>query len=355
MSLRTPLYDSHVAAGGKMVDFAGYSLPVHYGSLVDEHHAVRQSAGMFDVSHMCIVDVTGDNAKSWLRTLITNDVAKLDAGGALYSCLCQEDGGVIDDLIAYKMSDSHFRLIVNAATQKKDLAWFEDKMVEGVSLLVRPDLALIAVQGPKAVELAASALSQHGFDTSQLASLKRFSAVEQNDWFAARTGYTGEDGFEIAMPNDKAAALWDQLAALGVKPAGLGARDTLRLEAGMSLYGNDLDEDHSPVESGIAWTVDLKDPDRQFIGRDVLEKQKRDGGRYHQVGLTLIDRGVLRQGQRVEIDGVDIGEITSGTFSPTLEKTIALARVSEDVAEHCDVRIRDKACAAQIIPVPFLK
>lgn len=355
MAIRTPLYDSHVAAGGKIVDFAGYSLPIHYGSLVDEHHAVRQSAGIFDVSHMCIVDITGDNVKSWLRTLLTNDVAKLDNGSALYSCLCREDGGVIDDLIAYKMNESHFRLIVNAATQEKDLAWFQSNIVEGVSLNVRTDMALLAVQGPKAIELAANGLAHYGFDAVQLHSLKRFSAVEENDWFVARTGYTGEDGFEIAMPNDKAAAFWEQLVALGVKPAGLGARDTLRLEAGMSLYGNDLDEEHSPVESGIAWTVDLKDAERDFIGRDVLEPQKRDGGRFQQIGLTLIDRGVLRQGQRVEIDGVDIGEITSGTFSPTLEKTIALARVSESVSEHCDVRIRDKACAAKIISVPFLK
>jgi len=275
MAIRTPLYDSHVAAGGKIVDFAGYSLPIHYGSLVDEHHAVRQSAGIFDVSHMCIVDITGDNVKSWLRTLLTNDVAKLDNGSALYSCLCREDGGVIDDLIAYKMNESHFRLIVNAATQEKDLAWFQSNIVEGVFLNVRTDMALLAVQGPKAIELAANGLAHYGFDAVQLRSLKRFSAVEENDWFVARTGYTGEDGFEIAMPNDKAAAFWEQLVALGVKPAGLGARDTLRLEAGMSLYGNDLDEEHSPVESGIAWTVDLKDTERDFIGRDVLAHRQR--------------------------------------------------------------------------------
>jgi len=353
MALHTPLYDLHIAGGGKMVDFAGYSLPVHYGSLVDEHHSVRQSAGMFDVSHMCIVDVHGDSAQNWLRSLLTNDVAKLADGGALYSCMCREDGGIIDDLIAYRINQKLFRLIVNAGTQQKDMAWFEEHLSGDVSLKTRDDLALIAIQGPKAVELTIKAIADYSFDISGLDKLERFSATADNDWFVARTGYTGEDGFEIALPIAQAAQFWEKLLALSVKPAGLGARDTLRLESGMSLYGNDLDENHSPVESGIAWTVDLKDASRQFVGRDVLEVQKRDGARFHQIGLTLIDRGVLRQGQRVELNGKDIGEITSGTFSPTLQKTIALARVCEAVVERCEVRIREKACAANIAAVPF--
>jgi aminomethyltransferase len=354
MSQQTPLYSAHLAAGGKMVDFAGYSLPVHYGSLVNEHHAVRQKAGVFDVSHMTIVDVTGTGATQWLRTLLTNDINKLDPGRALYSCLCNEQGGVIDDLIVYSLGEGNYRVIVNAATREKDIAWFEKHRADNVDFEVKDDLALLAIQGPEAVAIASDVLDEKGISGDKTSLLKRFSAWQTGQWFIARTGYTGEDGLEIAMPASAADAFWHKLVDKGVVPTGLGARDTLRLEAGMSLYGNDLDEQHSPIESGVAWTVDLADPDRNFMGRTVLEKQKLEGGRYSQIGLTLEGRGVLRQGQVVERDGIAIGSITSGTFSPTLEKTIAMARVNEVFEGSCDVIIRDKKYPARVIRVPFL-
>ena len=354
MSKHTPLYDVHVDAGGKMVDFAGYSLPVHYGSLVNEHHAVRQTAGVFDVSHMTIVDVSGDESMPWLRKLLSNDVRKLAQGKALYSCLCNEQGGVIDDLIVYCMGDNDYRLIVNAATREKDLAWFEKHRSGDVKIDVIDNLALLAVQGPTAVENAAGVLTARGLNGDAVKALKRFTAWRSDDWFIARTGYTGEDGLEIALPASAAAEFWQALVNAGVTPAGLGARDTLRLEAGMSLYGNDLDEDHSPAESGIAWTIDLEDDERDFIGRETLEDHKLFGGRSVMLGLTLDGRGVLRQGQTVERVGKAIGTITSGTFSPTLQKTIALARVDKKFDGGCDVIIRDKLHAAHVVDVPFL-
>ncbi|MFT6301981.1 MAG: aminomethyltransferase [Pseudomonadales bacterium] len=337
-----------------MVDFAGYSLPVHYGSLVNEHHAVRRKAGVFDVSHMTIVDVTGTGAGKWLRTLLTNDIKKLSEGRALYSCMCNEQGGVIDDLIVYSMGEGEYRVIVNAATRQKDIAWFEKNQVKDATFDVKENLALLAIQGPEAVAIASDALDAKGISGDEIGLLKRFSAWQMGQWFIARTGYTGEDGLEIAMPASAAEAFWHQLLDKGVVPVGLGARDTLRLEAGMSLYGNDLDEGHTPAESGVGWTVDLSDTDRDFVGRAVMEEQKLSGGRYSQIGLTLEGRGVLRQGQIIERNGVAMGSITSGTFSPTLEKTIAVARVTEIFDGACEVIIREKKYAARVIPVPFL-
>lgn len=354
MSQHTPLYEAHLVAGGKMVDFAGYSLPVHYGSLVNEHHAVRNKAGVFDVSHMTIVDVSGAGAGNWLRRLLTNDIDKLSEGRALYSCMCNEQGGVIDDLIVYSMGDDKYRVIVNAATRQKDIAWFEKNRAEDVSFDIKDDLALLAIQGPEAVAIASDVLDAKGISGNKTSLLKRFSAWQAGQWFIARTGYTGEDGLEIAMPASAADAFWHQLLDKGVVPAGLGSRDTLRLEAGMSLYGNDLDEGHTPAESGVGWTVDISDADRDFIGRSVLAEQKHVGGGFAQIGLTLEGRGVLRQGQIVEKEGVAVGSITSGTFSPTLDKTIAIARVKEKFDGTCEVVIRDKKYAARVIPVPFL-
>jgi len=355
MSQHTPLYDVHIAAGGKMVDFAGFSLPVHYGSLVNEHNAVRESAAVFDVSHMTIVDVSGDDAQAWLRKLLSNDVKKLGQGEALYSCLCNEQGGVIDDLIVYCMGETEYRLIVNAATREKDLAWFEKHKSGDLNIEPIDDLALLAVQGPAAVSKVAAVLGARGLNSDAVLALKRFSAWRSDDWFIARTGYTGEDGFEIALPTSAAVEFWDALIDAGVTPAGLGARDTLRLEAGMSLYGNDLDEDHSPAESGIAWTIDLDDDDRDFLGREILEDHKLFGGRSVMLGLSLDGRGVLREGQIVERAGKAIGKVTSGTFSPTLQKSIALARVDKRFEGGCDVIIRDKLHAAHVVDVPFYK
>jgi len=291
-SQKTPLYAAHVAAGGKMVDFFGWQLPINYGSQIDEHNAVRSAAGMFDVSHMTVVDVTGDDAQAWLRTLLTNDVAK------------------------YRMSETNYRVVVNSATREKDIAWMNKQLTGDVKIDVPDGLAMIAVQGPKAIGHASKAVQDLLGDVSiELADLKRFSAATFSDWFIGRTGYTGEDGVEIVLPASKSEQLWKALLDDGVKPAGLGARDTLRLEAGMHLYGNDLDEDHSAVESGLAWVVDCDDEQRQFIGRETLEDHKAFGGKYTVTGLVLEGRGVLRGGQVVQLAGEDVGVVTSGTFS----------------------------------------
>lgn len=354
MSLQTPLYEAHLTAGGKMVDVAGFSLPVHYGSLACEHFAVRNNAGLFDVSHMAIVDVSGSGTQNWLRKLLTNDIKKLAEGRALYSCMCNERGGVIDDLIVYSLADGEYRIIVNAATREKTIAWFEKQQTANVYLEVKVNLAFLAIQGPESVAIASDVLDTKGISGNKTISLKRFSAWQAGQWFIARTGYTGEDGLEIAMPSAAAAVFWHKLVDKGVTPAGLGARNTLRLEAGMRLYGNDMDEYHTPFESGVGWTVDLSDTDRDFIGRSVLEGQKISGGRYAQIGLTLETHGVLQQGQIVERNGVAIGSITSGSFIPTLNKTIGIARVRELFKGSCEVIIRDKRYPARVSPVPFV-
>ena len=352
MSQKTPLYQSHIDANAKLVDFFGWQLPIHYGSQIDEHHAVRQSAGFFDVSHMTVIDVQGSDAQTWLRGLLTNDVAKLKPMQALYSCLCNEQGGVLDDLIAYKLSDTRFRLIVNAATREKDISWLKQHLSGDVDLIIPESIAMLAVQGPQAPEKTTAALKAMGI-SADIKTLKRFYALEHNDWFIARTGYTGEDGFEIVLPAAVSPDLFSNLLEQDVKACGLGARDTLRLEAGMCLYGQDLDEDNSPISSGIGWAVDITDPDRNFIGRQVLQEQKKNGTPIHQIALVLNQRGVMRPGQTIQLSGVEIGVITSGTFSPTLQKSIALARVNKPVTDSCDVLIRDKPYAAVPVNLPF--
>ncbi len=354
MNLKTPLYQSHIDAKAKLVDFFGWQLPIHYGSQIEEHQSVRQAAGVFDVSHMTVIDITGTDAQTWLRSMLTNDVAKLAHNQALYSCLCNEDGGVLDDLIAYKLGDNNFRLVVNAATRDKDIAWLNEHLRDNVTLNVPDANAMLAVQGPQAQAKLAQALSTMGININ-VAELKRFYAVEQSGWFIGRTGYTGEDGFEVILPAELAPLLFSTLTDLGVRACGLGARDTLRLEAGMCLYGQDLDEDHTPIQSGIAWAVDVSDPKRDFIGRDVLYEQKANGTDVHQVALVLQQRGIMRAGQTVERSGSTIGKVTSGTFSPSLQKSIALARVNKPVVGACDVLIRDKPCAANAVELPFTK
>ena len=355
MSKQTPLYQTHVDAGAKMVDFAGWQLPIHYGSLVEEHKAVRAAAGMFDVSHMTVVDVSGTDAKALLRKLLTNDIAKLTDGKALYSCMCNESGQVLDDLIVYKTGDDSYRVIVNAATRDKDLAWMEKQQSGDVIICAPEGNAMLAVQGPDAFEKAhASVKALNPELAARFDGLKRFAAIEQDDWFIGRTGYTGEDGVEIVLPENLAAKLWQILLDNKVTPAGLGARDTLRLEAGMHLYGNDLDEEHTPIESGLGWTVDCADSDRDFIGRNILEDQKLSGARYVFTGVVLEGRGVLRQGQQVQLDGHEVGTITSGTFSPSLQKSIGMVRSNTPIGS-CEVIIRDKSIAARAVKLPFYK
>lgn len=354
MPQRTPLYDAHLAAEGKVVDFAGWEMPVHYGSQVEEHHAVRTDSGMFDVSHMTVVDLKGADVRAFLSQLVANDVAKLQtAGKALYTCMLDEQGGVIDDLIIYFMAEDWFRLVVNAGTRDKDMAWI-NKQAEGKNLTVteRTELAMIAVQGPNAREKAHGLLSHNLAGAA--AELVPFSAASEGELFVGRTGYTGEDGYEIVLPATDAQAFWQGLLDAGVRPCGLGARDTLRLEAGMNLYGSDMDESSTPLESGLGWTIAMKD-DRDFIGRAALQAQKDGGVPRKMVGLVLEGRGVLRGHQAVLCDGQEVGEVTSGTWSPTLEQSIALARVSADCGDQVDIQIRNKQVPARVVKYPFVR
>ncbi len=373
MALRTPLYDSHVAHGAKIVDFGGWDMPLHYGSQIEEHHAVRRDAGMFDVSHMCVIDLTGARVRDFLRMLLANDVGRLRAPGkALYSCMLLPGGGVIDDLIVYFLSESWFRVVVNAGTRNKDLAWIRRHAAGyDVAVAERSELAMIAIQGPNARLKTVSLLTLP--QRALALALPTFSGGWVDSWFIARTGYTGEDGFEIMLPAVEAGRTWDALLAAGVLPAGLGARDTLRMEAGMSLYGNDLDEHHHPLESGLAWTVALDPVNRDFVGRDAVEAARLTGGA-QLVGLLLDERGVLRSHQRVVLPdeggepaggmtGRDaaapmpprVGEVTSGTFSPTLNRSIALARIPRTGRSQVQVEIRGKLHAASIVKPPFVR
>ena len=355
MGLGTPLHDIHLGFGAKLVDFGGWDMPLHYGSQIAEHLAVRQDAGMFDVSHMAVLDLTGERTRPLLQYLLANDVGRLTVPGkALYSCMLGPTGGVIDDLIAYFITESFFRLVVNAGTRDKDLGWIrEQARAFAVDVRERSDLGMIAVQGPTARAKTASLLGPAG--RSAALEIAPFAGVQIDSWFIARTGYTGEDGFEIMLPAADAAAVWSALAAAGVAPAGLGARDTLRLEAGMNLYGNDMDESHHPLESGLAWTVAFEPQAREFIGRAALEKARATAAR-QLVGLLLEERGVLRSHQTVVtgVDGAD-GEITSGTFSPTLNRAIALARVPHGIGPRVHVDIRGKLHAARVVKPPFVR
>jgi aminomethyltransferase len=359
MPLRTPLYDSHLAAGAKMVDFSGWEMPIHYGSQIEEHHAVRRDAGMFDVCHMCALDLVGPDATRWLRHLLANDVAKLTTPGkALYSCLLNEAGGVIDDLIVYFFTAEHFRIVVNAGTAEKDIAWMRAQLAGFKAELTQRRsganaLAMIAVQGPNGRERFWTAFPAARAATVMLGV---FQAAEWDGWMVARTGYTGEDGFEITLPAGDAAQVWQKLLAAGIKPCGLGARDTLRLEAGMNLYGQDMDENISPYEAGLKWTVDLKDAARDFIGKSALEGKNARQIRNQFAGLLLLDRGVLRAHQKV-ITTQGTGEITSGTFSPSLNQSIALARLPVAVAlgSEVDVEIRDKRLKARVVKPSFVR
>jgi aminomethyltransferase len=352
---QTPLFTLHRELGARIVDFGGWDMPVQYGSQIGEHHAVRRAAGVFDVSHMCVLDLRGPRVRSFLQHLLANDVGRLRVPGkALYSCMLNEHGGVIDDLIVYFLTEQWFRAVVNAGTRDKDLAWIRRQAAAfGVEVTERTDLAMLAVQGPEARAKAAQLLSSA--DAATALALPVFVGAELGSYFVARTGYTGEDGFEIMMPAAHAVPAWRRLNALGVASCGLGARDTLRLEAGMNLYGNDMDENTHPYESGLAWTVALEPRAREFVGRAALEAILTAGSRDKLVGLVLEDRGVLRSHQRVVIPAVGEGEITSGTFSPTLERSIALARVPAASGERVQVDIRGKLLNARVVKPPFVR
>jgi aminomethyltransferase len=349
----TALNAAHRAMGAKMVDFSGWDMPLHYGSQIDEHHKVRRDAGMFDVSHMLAIDFLGDGTRDYLRRLLANNVDRLQIPGkAMYSCMLNEQGGVLDDLIVYFMREDWFRIVVNAATCEKDLAWMQqqrDASAPGVKITPRRDLSIVAVQGPNARDRVWLARPELQVATELL---KPFQAIEVGSYFIGRTGYTGEDGFETILPSSQAESFWQALHAAGVAPIGLGARDTLRLEAGMNLYGQDMDEATTPLESGLAWTVDLKS-ERDFIGKHALEEQRVA---HNLFGLVLLDKGVLRSHQKV-VTGLGEGEITSGTFAPTLNRSVAMARLPAAVqlGDIVRVAVRDRLLSAKIVKYPFVR
>lgn len=359
MARQTPLYDQHIACGARMVDFHGWMMPLHYGSQIDEHHFVRNDAGMFDVSHMTIVDLHGEQVRPFLRKLLANDVAKLtESGKALYSAMLTPEGGVIDDLIVYFLTDTYFRVVVNSSTRDKDLAWITQQAQPfGIEISVRDDLALAAVQGPKAQEKVQSILTES--QRQAIKSMKPFFALQVDQYFIATTGYTGESGYEIAMPKEEATDFWAKLLKAGVRPSGLGARDTLRLEAGMNLYGQDMDETISPLVANMAWTIAWQPEDRKFIGREALEKQKQADKREILVGLIMTEKGVLRQGTKVyftdEQQQTHEGVVTSGTFSPTLGYSIAFARVPAGIGEQAVVEIRQKQIPVKVTKPVFVR
>jgi aminomethyltransferase len=350
MALQTPLYQAHLEAGAKMVDFGGWDMPINYGSQIEEHHAVRRDAGVFDVSHMTVVDISGGQAEAYLRRLLANDVATVKPGKALYTGMLNENGGVVDDLIVYRR-DNDYRLVVNCATREKDLAWMNTQAAGfEVTISERPELAMLAVQGPNARDKLAQVFTAEQQDRAQ--NLPVFGFAEVDDWLTARTGYTGEDGAEIILPGDQAPAFWQKLLDAGVSPTGLGARDTLRLEAGLNLYGHEMDEEISPLEANMGWTIAWGE-DHQFVGREALARQKEQG---HDklVGLVLESKGVLRAEQTVITEQGE-GVTTSGSFSPTLGQSIALARLPAGVTGTVDVQVRNKRLPATVVKPPFVR
>src|SRR5699024_1847761 len=360
MGHQTPIYQEHESLGAKLVDFAGWDMPIHYGSQIDEHKAVRQSVGMFDVTHMAAVDISGPDARSFLRYLWANDVAKIDEiGRAFYTCMLNTQGGVVDDLIVYHLGENWYRTVLNAANTDKDLVWIQGQ-VRGYDVTVehRTDLAIVAVQGPQARQQAGDALGPAM--AKRAMQLKPFRALLEGGWGVRRTGYTGEAGFEIMLPGADAVSLWRTLVEAGVTPAGLGARDTLRLEAGLNLHGQDMDEEHHPLESGLGWTVAFKPEERDFIGRQALEAVRNSAESNAQlklVGLVLEGRGMMRTGQVVRPAGSQdddperaAGIVTSGGFAPTLGRSIAFARVPSDwTADSVEINMRRKWLAARVV------
>jgi len=353
--LKTPLYQQHVEANARIVDFGGWDMPLHYGSQLNEHLSVRSNAGVFDVSHMTVVDVSGVDASQFLQRILANDVARLkQPGKALYSCMLNDDGGVIDDLIVYFLDKQRYRLIVNAATRQKDLAWIGKQAATfDADINERSELAMLAVQGPNARRLAAPLINDDYRDAAM--ALEPFFGLEAGEMFIARTGYTGEDGWEIVVPSTGAAQLWQGITDAGIAPCGLGARDTLRLEAGMNLYGNDMDESISPLESGLGWTIAWDPPDRDFIGRSAIERIRADKDRQKLVGLLLQGKGILRNHQRVVVEGHEDGEITSGGFSPTMQRSIAMARVPAGDYGQAQVDVRGRLLDVSIVRIPFVR
>ncbi len=356
---RTPLYDSHRRLGGRMVEFAGWEMPVYYTGILEEHRAVREQAGLFDVSHMGEVEVRGAQASFTCQALVTNDAAKLDVGGAQYSVMCLPTGGIVDDVIYTRLAPDRFLFCVNAANEEKDYEWMRDH-ARGAEVVNRSaDFAQLALQGPKAARIL------QPLTAIDLATLASFRAVEGEvaglRALVSRTGYTGEDGFEIYVAPERAETLWERLlaegAGQGLVPVGLGARDTLRLEKGLMLYGNDIDETTTPLEAGLGWVVKLDKPD--FVGREALLRQKTEGVGRRLVGLRLDENTAPpRHGYRVLAAGRTVGRVTSGSKSPTLGRGIALALVESTVAEigtALEVESRSRQHPAEVVTLPFVR
>lgn len=354
MGKRTALWELHRDAGAKLVDFFGWEMPLHYGSQVAEHNEIRQNVGVFDVSHMTVIDLTGEDVRAFLRYLLANNIDRLMIpGGALYSCMLNEQGGILDDLLTYFMTEQHFRIVSNAGTRDKNLAWMEKQAAAfGVRVQERADLMMMAVQGPEARDKVHAQLPPALKEKA--AELKRFQATWDEALFVTRTGYTGEDGYELLLSGADAQDWWRRLMEAGVTPCGLGARDTLRLEAGMCLYGTDMDETNTPLDSGLGWTVAWDPAERDFIGRAALEAQKSAGCPRRQVGLLLRDKGILRNEQPVTTNQGE-GIITSGGFSPTLKRSIAFARIPREATGDCEVLIRGRTATAARVKPPFVR
>jgi len=352
---RTPIFIHHQALNAKIVDFGGWALPVNYGSQIEEHLSVRSKCGLFDVSHMTVSDILGLQTLPFLEKLLANDINKAShlPGKALYSCMLNDDGGVIDDLIVYYINDQHCRLVSNASTNERVIAWIKLQIGSyQAELIERTELALLAIQGPTALSICQQVLDKEFADIAL--SLNRFQGAFWGQEFVGRTGYTGEDGLELIISATLAQRLWTAFIDAGVQACGLGARDTLRLESGMALYGNDLDIKHTPLESGLKWTVSLND-DRDFIGKSALLSAPK----HKAIGLILEDKGVIRQHQEVWLNDEIIGEITSGTFSPSLSQSIGMARVTTDakliVGDKVKIAVRNKHLSAVVARTPFIK
>ena len=350
---RTPLYDEHKKAGARLVPFAGWEMPVQYEGVKAEHGAVRKDAGIFDVSHMGEVVFRGPDAERAVQRLVTRDVSRLETGQAGYAAVCYESGGTVDDVLVYKNPDD-FLVVVNAANRGKDVAHFREHTGDlDVEVVDESDeWALLALQGPRAKEIL------QNLTETDLTKIKyyRYAVGEVDDNYAviSRTGYTGEDGFELYVRPDGAAPLWRRFVEAGATPAGLGARDTLRLEAGMCLYGNELDEETTPLEAGIGFAVHL-DKEREFVGQEALRREKESGLRKKLVGFRVEGRGIARHDHPVALGGEIVGTVTSGTQSPTLGEAIGLALVAPRVEDSFDVVIRDKPVRARVVPLPFYK
>lgn len=354
MLKQTALYEQHIEQGAKMVPFAGWEMPLHYGSQLEEHRAVRQSAGLFDVSHMGIVDISGSDSQKFLRYLLANDVTKLDKEGkALYSCMLNEEGGILDDLIVYLLGPSRYRLVINAGRREQDLNWIHAQASKyEIEIKERTELSMLAVQGPRALEILSSQLREHCQE--QIGALRIFTAIQCLELFIARTGYTGEDGFEIILPDKVAQQLWKNLIEAGAKACGLAARDSLRLEAGLNLYGTDMDETISPLESGLEWTLAWS-AERDFIGRTALESLSKKDNLKKFTGVVLETKGVLRNGMKLYRDTREVGEITSGGFSLNLNKAIGMARLEAGNENNLTVEIRGKHLPIKEVKLPFVR